>query len=74
MFYLSVIQTSLTYASVAYVYSLSQLLYNHLGIKSHLAMKTVFGLDRRTPTTVVLAHTKLYPIELRSEVMHFHVP
>ena len=28
-------------------------------------MNTVFGLDRRTHTAVVLAHTKLYPIELR---------
>ena len=65
MFYLFVIQTSLTYAIVAYVHSLSQLLYNRLVIKSHLAMKTVFGLDKRTPIAVVLAHTKLYPIELR---------
>ena len=67
MFYLSVIQTSLTYASVACVHSLSQLLYNRLVhvIKSYLAMKTVSGPDRRTHTAVVLAYTKLYPIELR---------
>ena len=65
MFYISVIETSLTYASVAYVYSLTQHLYDRLIIKSHLAMKTVFGLHRRTPTAFVLSHAKLSPIELR---------
>ena len=28
-------------------------------------MKTVFGLDRKTPTRIVLQHTGLYPIEYR---------
>ena len=65
MFYISVIQTSLTSASVAYVHSLTQHLYDRIIIKSHLAMKTVFGLHRRTPTAFVLSHAKLSPIELR---------
>ena len=65
MSYISVIQTSLTYASVAYVHSLTQHLYDRLIIKSHLAMKTVFRLHRRTPTAFVLSHAKLSPIELR---------
>ena len=48
------------------MHSLTPLLYNRLVIKSYLAMsKSVFGQDRHTPTVVVLAHAKLYPIELR---------
>ena len=65
MFYISVIQTSLTYASIAYVHSLTQHLYDRVIIKGHLAMKTVFGLHRRTPTAFVLSHANLSPIELR---------
>ena len=77
MCFLSVIQTSLTYyACVAYVHSPLQLLYNRIVIKSHIAMKTIFGLDRRTATAVVLAHAEVYALELRYklDVMYFPMP
>ena len=52
--------SSATSASrVAHVHFLSQLLDNRPVIKSHLSMKTVFVLDRCTPTEIVLAHTSL---------------
>ena len=39
--------------------------YNRLVVLSHRGMKKVFGLDRLTPTHIVLQHANLYPIEYR---------
>ena len=64
-FYLSVLQSTLDYASSAYCHCLSQALYNRLITCSHIAMKKTFGLDRSTPTELVLRFCKLYPLELR---------
>ena len=35
----------------------------HVFVLSHRGMKKVFGLDRLTPTHIVLQHAHLYPIE-----------
>ena len=43
MFYLSVLQSTLDYASSAYCHCLSQSLYNRLVVCSHNAMKKTFG-------------------------------
>ena len=64
-FYLSVLQSTLDYASVAYVHSLTQQLFDRLVVKSHVAMKKVFGLPRRTNTSFVLSHSKLSGLEQR---------
>ena len=40
-------------------------LFNRLVTVSHIAMKKVFGLDRMTPTVVVLRHYNLYSFEQR---------
>ena len=65
LFYLSIIQSTLEYASSAYIHSLSSTLHNKLVICSHLAMKKVFGLSRRTPTDLVLRKFQLYSLEQR---------
>ena len=65
MFYLSVLQSTLDYASSAYCHCLSQSLYNRLVVCSHNAMKKTFGMDRCTPTDLVLRSCKLYSLELR---------
>ena len=62
-FYLSVIQSSIDYASSAYVHLLTSVQHNRLVVLSHRGMKKVFGLDRLTPTHIVLQHAHLYPIE-----------
>ena len=64
-FYLSVIQSSIDYASSAYVRLLTSVQYHRLVVLSHRGMKKVFGLDRLTPTHIVLQHAHLYPIEYR---------
>ena len=64
-FYLSIIQSALDYASNSYVHSLGSRLFNRLVTVSHIAMKKVFGLDRMTPTVVVLRHYNLYSFEQR---------
>ena len=64
-FYLSVVQSSIDYASSAYVHLLTSVQYNRLVVLSHRGMKKVFGLDRLTPTHIVLQHAHLYPIEHR---------
>ena len=65
MFYLSVLQSTLDYASSAYCHCLSQSLYNRLVVCSHNAMKKTFGIDRYTRTDLVLRSCKLYSLELR---------
>ena len=64
-FYLSVIQSSIDYASSAYVHLLTSAQYHRLVVTSHRGMKKVFGLDRKTPTRSVLQHTRLYPVAYR---------
>ena len=64
-FYLSVCQATLDFASNAYVHCLSNQLYNRLVITSHLCMKKVFGLDRSTPTQLILSKFNLYSFEQR---------
>ena len=48
-FYLSVIQSSIDYASSAYVHLLTSAQYHRLVVTSHRGMKKVFGLDRKHP-------------------------
>ena len=62
-FYLSIIQSTLDYASNSYVHSLGSRLFNRLVTVSHIAMKKLFGLDRMTPTVVVLRHYNLSSFE-----------
>ena len=64
-FYLSIIQSTLDYASNAYLHCLSTTLYNRIVTVSHVAMKRVFGLDRTTPTELVLRLYHLYSLEQR---------
>ena len=47
------------------MHSLGSRLFNRLVTVSHIAMKKVFGLDRMTPTVVVLRHYNLYSFEQR---------
>ena len=63
--YLSVCQATLDFASNAYVHCLSNQLNNRLVITSHLCMKKVFGLDRSTPTQLILSKFNLYSFEQR---------
>ena len=65
LFYLSIVQSTLEYASSSYVHSLRIHLYDKLVICSHRCMKKVFGLDRMTPTALVLNHASLYSLEQR---------
>ena len=66
-FYLSTIQSSIDYVSLACVHLLTSAQYNWLVITSNQGMKTVFGLAAQTPThiIIVLQHTLLYPVEHR---------
>ena len=64
-FCLSIIQSTLDYASNAYLRCLSTTLYNRIVTVSHIAMKRVFGLDRTTPTELVLRLYHLYSLEQR---------
>ena len=61
-FYLSIIQSSIDYASSAHVHLVTSARHHRLIVTSHRGMKEVFGLDRKTPTRIVLQHTRLYPV------------
>jgi len=65
LFYCSIVQSTLEYASCAYVHCLSQHLYNQLLLSSRTALKRIFNLDRRTPTDILYKHTQLYTLEQR---------
>jgi len=65
LFYCSIIQSTLEYASCAYVHCLSQNLYNKLLSCGRIALKRIFGLDRRTPSELLYKHTQLYTLEQR---------
>ena len=56
LFYLSIVQSTLEFASSAYVHCLTSTLFQKLIVCSHLCMKKIFNLDRLAPTSVVLKH------------------
>ena len=65
LFYLSIVQSNLEFASSAYVHCLTSTLFQKLIFCSHLCMNKIFNLDRLTPTSVVLKHDSLYFLEQR---------
>ena len=65
LFYLSIVQSTLEFASSAHVHCLTSPLFQKLIVCSHLCMKKIFNLDRLTPTWVVLKHGSLYSLEQR---------
>ena len=65
LFYLSIIQSTLEYASSAYINCLSHRSYNQLITASRTSLKRIFALDRRTPTETLYAYTKIYTLEQR---------
>ena len=65
LFYLSIVQSTLEFASSAYVNCLTSTLFQKLIVCSHLCMKKIFNLDRLTPTSVVLKHGSLSSLEQR---------
>ena len=50
---------------LSYVHLLTSAQSHSLVVTSHRGMKKVFSLDRKTPTRIVLQHTRLYPVEYR---------
>eukprot|EP00117_Sycon_ciliatum_P031091 scpid111039/ scgid24383/ len=64
-FYLSIVQSTLDYASNAYLHCLSATLFNKIVTVSHIAMKKVFGFDRMMSTEIVLRKYHLYSFEQR---------
>ena len=56
---------SRTMAACSLFETRSMCVANRLVVCSQLAMKKVFGLDRLTPTSVVLRYSKLYSLEMR---------
>ena len=73
LFYLSIIQSTLEFASSAYVHCLISTLFQKLVVCSHLCMKKIFNLDRLTPTSVVLKHGSLYSLEQRFDYKLIHL-
>ena len=63
LFYLSIVQSTLEFASSAYVHCLTSTLFQKLIVCSHICMKKIFNLDRLTPTSVVLKHGSLSSLE-----------
>ena len=66
LFYLSIVQSTLEFASSAYVHCLTSNIFQKLNVCSHLCMKKMFILDRLTPTSFALKHGSLYSLEQRS--------
>ena len=67
-FYLSIVQSTLDYASNAYLHCLSATLFNKIVTVSHIAMKKVFGFDRMMSTEIVLRKYHLYSFEQRTNL------
>ena len=63
--YLSIVQSTLDYASSAYVHCLSTSLYNQLLGCGSTSMKKVFSLSLSTLTDSVLKKVKLYSLQQR---------
>ena len=67
-FYLSIVQSTLDYASNAYLHCLSATLFNKIVTVSHIAMKKVFGFDRMMYIEIVLRKYHLYSFEQRTNL------
>jgi len=65
LFYLSIVQSTLEYASSSYIHSLSQSLYNKLLTASTISIKKIFSLDRRTSNRIAHVYADLYTLEQR---------
>jgi len=65
LFYLSIIQSTLEYASTSYIHSLNQRNYNRLLTTSTIAIKKIFSLDRRTANDFTHRYANLYTLEQR---------
>ena len=65
LFYLSIVQSTLDYASNSYVHCLSHSAYNKLLTASRVCMRRVFGWHRFTPGDVILSRHNLYSLENR---------
>ena len=65
LFYLSIVQSTLEFASSAYVHCLTSTLFQKLIVCSHLCMKKIFNLNHLNPTSIVLKHGSLYSLEQR---------
>lgn len=65
LFFLSIIQSTLEYASSAYINCLSHRSYDLLLAASRTCLKRVFNLDRRTPTVTLYSYTKVATLEQR---------
>ena len=65
LFYLSIVQSTLEFASSAYLHCLTPTFFQKHIVCSHLCMKKIFNLDRLTPTSVVLKHGSLSSPEQR---------
>ena len=65
LYCLSIVQSTLEFASSAYVNCLTSTLFQKLIVCSHLCMKKIFNLDRLTPTSFVLKHGSLSSLEQR---------
>ena len=70
-FYLSIIQSTLDYASNAYVHSFTAHLLDRMVVTSHICIKRVFGLHRQTSTDLVLRLHNLYSFEQRINLKLF---
>ena len=68
VFYLSIIQSALEYASNAYFHSLSSACHNRLIITSQLAMRKVFGLSRFTSAEFILRKYQLQSLAVRLNI------
>ena len=73
LFYLSIAQSTLEFASSAYMRCLTSTLFQKLIVFSHLCMKKIFNLDRLTPTSVVLKHGSLSSLEQRFDYKLIHL-
>ena len=73
LFYLSIVQCTLEFASSADVHCLTSTLFQKLIVCSHLGMKKMFNLDRLTPTSLVLKHGSLYFLEQRLDYKLIHL-
>ena len=65
IFYLSVVQSTLDYASTSYVHSLSTTLFDKLCTTSQICLRKVFGLHRFTSASFILEKHNLYSLSQR---------
>lgn len=65
IFYLTIVQSTLEYASNAYFHTLSSTLHNRIITASHIAMRKVFGLSRFTSADTILQRYCLHSLDVR---------